>query len=126
MNEVTPHQHAGRSRLVLGLFLLALGALMLAINLGYHLPVGWWKYFPAPFVLLGLWGLILPNRHLERSGGVWLLAIGIYCFIGIFDLWRLGWGTAWPIFIIAAGVSFIVGRQGGDEQPRSNPPPAGG
>lgn len=124
MNEVTPRQHSGRSRLVLGLFLLALGALMLAINLGYHLPIGWWKYFPAPFVLFGLWGLILPNRHLDRSGGVWLLATGIYCFIGVFGWWGLGWGTAWPIFIIAAGTSFIVGRHG-DSEPRSQTPPGG-
>jgi hypothetical protein len=107
-DESTPHRRAGRSRLVLGVFLLALGGLMLAINLGFDLPGGWWRYFPVPLIAFGLWGLILPNRHLDRSGGVWLLASGIYCLIGVFGLFGLAWGTAWPIFVIAAGLSFMV------------------
>lgn len=110
MKEATPHPHPRRSRLVLGIFLLVLGAVMMAINLGYGLPPGWWQYFPVPFIAIGLWGLILPSRHLDRSGGIWLLATGLYCLIGVFDLAGLGWGGAWPIFIIAAGLSFIVRR----------------
>ena len=110
MNDEPPHQDAGRSRLVLGIFLLGLGALMLAINLGYGLPLSGWKYFPVPLIVLGLWGLIAPNRHLNRTGGVWWLATGLYCLIGVFGLFGLGWGTAWPIFVIAAGLGFIVGR----------------
>jgi hypothetical protein len=113
MSDATPRQppHRGRSRLVLGLFLLALGIVLLAVNLGYPLPFGWWQYFPVPFVALGLWGLLFPSRHLDRSGGVWLLATGVYCLIGVFDLWHLGWSGGWPIFVIAAGLSFILHRQ---------------
>ena len=92
MEDLKPHRHAGRSRLVLGLFLLALGGLMLAVNLGYGMPIGWWQYFPVPLIALGLWGLVLPSRHLDRSGGVWLLATGLYCLIGVFDCSDLGWG----------------------------------
>ena len=108
MEDPKPHRNAGRSRLVLGLFLLALGALMLAVNLGYQMPIGWWRYFPLPLMALGVWGLVLPSRHLDRSGGVWLLATGLYCLIGVFELFRLSWGTAWPVFVIASGVSFLV------------------
>jgi hypothetical protein len=130
MNDVPPHHRPnhgpGRSRLVLGIFLLALGALMLAINLGYGLPVGWWQYFPVPLIALGLWGLILPSRHLDRSGGVWLLASGLYCLIGVFDLWDLGWGGAWPIFVIAAGLSFMLHRHDGPDARRSAKTPGNG
>lgn len=108
MEELKPHRNAHRSRLVLGLFLLALGGLMLAVNLGYQLPIAWWRYFPVPLMALGLWGLLVPSRHLDRSGGVWLLAIGLYCLVGVFELFGLGWGTAWPILVIASGVSFLV------------------
>ena len=48
MEDLKPHRNAGRSRLVLGLFLLALGGVMLAVNLGYEIPLGWWRYFPVP------------------------------------------------------------------------------
>lgn len=121
MREENPHQQSGRSRLVLGIFLLALGGLMLAVNLGYSLPEGWWRWFPVPLIAFGLWGLILPSRHLDRSGGVWLLATGIYCLIGIFGLFGLGWGSAWPIFVIAAGLSFIVGRYRPRHVPEDDP-----
>jgi peptidoglycan/LPS O-acetylase OafA/YrhL len=108
MEDPNPHRHASRSRLVLGLFLLALGGLMLAINLGYQLPIAWWRYFPVPLMALGVWGLVMPSRHLDRSGGIWLLATGLYCLIGVFGFFGLGWGSAWPIFVIASGLSFLV------------------
>jgi hypothetical protein len=28
--------------------------------------------------------------------------------IGVFDLFGLAWGTAWPVFVIASGLSFLV------------------
>ena len=96
MEDLKPHRNAGRSRLVLGLFLLALGGLMLAVNLGYQMPIGWWRYFPLPLMALGLLGLVLPTRHLDRSGGIWLFATGLYCLVGVFGMFGLGWGTAWP------------------------------
>lgn len=121
MKDVTPHRRTGRSRLVLGLALSGLGILMLAGNLGYDLPLGWWRYFPLPLLALGLWGLLFPSRHLDRSGGIWLLASGGYCLIGVFDLFDLGWSGAWPLFVIAAGASFMVGRH---ESAERRPPPS--
>jgi hypothetical protein len=123
MNDVSTRGRRDRSRLVLGIFLILLGAVLLAANLGYALPVGWWQYFPVPFIALGLWGIIAPNRHLDRSGGVWLLAIGIYCLTGIFDLLNLGWSGAWPIFVIAAGASFMLHRHGAESDAGATRPP---
>jgi hypothetical protein len=122
MNDVPPPYHRPRrSRLVLGIFLLALGGLLLAVNLGYGLPAGWWQYLPVVLIALGLWGLILPSRHLDRGGGIWLLATGLYFLAGIFDLWGLGWSGAWPIFVIAAGLGFIVHRHDDGDRPSKTP-----
>jgi hypothetical protein len=125
MDDQKPHQNAGRSRLVLGLFLLALGAAMLAVNLGYEIPLGWWRYFPVPLMVLGLWGVVAPSRHLDRSGGIWLLATGLYCLIGVFGLFSLGWGTAWPVFVIASGLSFLI-RDAGRARRGHTPDTSGG
>jgi hypothetical protein len=65
----------------------------------------------------------MPSRHLDRSGGIWLLATGLYCLVGVFELFGLGWGSAWPIFVIAAGLSFLV-RDGARE--RRTPDASGG
>lgn len=111
MNDEPSYHRPRRSRLVLGIFLLVLGALLLAVNLGYGLPLGWWEYVPMLLIAFGLWGLILPNRHIDRVGGVWMLATGMYFLVGIFDLWDLGWSGGWPIFVIAAGLGFMLHRQ---------------
>lgn len=113
MKESPAYHRPQRSRLVLGIFLLLLGALLLAVNLGYGLPVGWWQYLPLLFIAFGVWGLVLPNRHVDRVGGVWMIATGVYFLIGIFDWWDLGWSGAWPIFVIAAGLGFILHRHDG-------------
>lgn len=111
MKESSTYHRPRRSRLVLGIFLLVLGALLLAVNLGYGLPVGWWQYLPLFFIAFGVLGLVVPSRHVDRAGGVWMIATGVYLLIGIFNWWGLGWSGAWPIFVIAAGLGFIVQRQ---------------
>lgn len=107
--ESAPHRPR-RSRLVMGIFLLVLGGLLLAVNLGYGLPVGWWQFLPWALVAVGGLGLILPTRHMDRVGGVWMLALGLYLLIGLNNWWGLGWAGAWPIFVIAAGLGFILHR----------------
>jgi energy-converting hydrogenase Eha subunit A len=117
MNEPAPSERRGRSRLVLGIILLTLGAALLAMNLGVRLPWHLWKYFPVPLIALGIWGIASPSRNLDRQGGVWLLATGLYCLIGVFGLFGLGWSTAWPIFIVATGAGLIMHHA---EAPKNN------
>ena len=106
-----------RTRLVVGIFLILLGGVLLAANLGYALPFGWWRFYPFILMSFGVLGLATPSKHLDRAGGVWLLASGIYCAIGEFDLFNLGWWRAWPVFVIAAGASFVLRRHADDHAP---------
>jgi energy-converting hydrogenase Eha subunit A len=113
MNEAAPPPRRGHSRLALGIILLTLGAALLALNLGVRMPWELWRYFPVPLLALGLWGVVSPSRNLDRIGGMWLLANGLFCLIGIFGLFGLGWSSAWPIYIIAAGLSVILHQDRG-------------
>jgi hypothetical protein len=97
----------GHSPLILGLILLAIGAGLLAGNLGFKVPVDVWHYWPFVLVVPGVIGALFPSRHLTRTGGVWLLATGIYGIFGMYRLFGLGWSGAWPVFIIAAGFNVI-------------------
>ena len=121
MSDVST-RNSNRSRLVLGIFLIVLGAVLLAANLGYELPYGWWRFYPLVFVAFGLLGLFMPSRHLDRSGGVWLLATGVYCAIGVYDLFALGWTGGWPVFVIAAGATFMLHRHRADADGAPKPP----
>src|SRR5437868_1507388 len=95
-----------RSQLLFGLLLLLLGGVLLANNLGFYLPFKLWKLWPIPLMAVGLLGLLIPGRHLDRSGGFWMFTVGLYCGIGMYGWFGLGWG-AWPLFLIASGVSLI-------------------
>lgn len=107
MQDVTPNRHRHRSPLVLGITLILLGALLLALNLGFGLPLSLWQYWPFALIVPGIVAIAMPSRHLSRSGGIWLLATGIYCEIGVTGLFGLGWFSAWPIFIMAYGLEVI-------------------
>jgi hypothetical protein len=92
---------------------MLVGGYLLLLNLGYGLPFSIWHYLPLPFIAAGVWGLSFPSRHLSRSGGAWALCLGLYLACGTFNLFGLSWGTAWPIFIVGAGLDVMIG---GDRQ----------
>ena len=110
MKDATPPKRS-RSHLILGFILLVVGAALLAANLGFELPYHLWKYYPFVLLALGVVGVATPTRHLSRSGGIWLLAAGLYCLVSEFRLLGLWWTNAWPIFLIAAGFDIIFSRE---------------
>jgi len=103
-----PGKH--RSPLIVGVLLILIGGILLALNLGWGLPLALWDYWPVFLMIFGLVAIAMPTRHLTRSGGVWLLAWGIYCQVSILGVAGLGWFSAWPIFVIAYGLDIVVGR----------------
>lgn len=117
MKNVTPHCRRQGSPLVAGIILILLGGLLLALNLGLSVPLSLWEYWPFLLIVPGVVGVLLPSQHLSRSGGIWLLASGLYCEVGVTGLFGLGWFSAWPVFIIAYGLDVIFGsRRRGSEQ----------
>ncbi|HEY8538535.1 MAG TPA: DUF5668 domain-containing protein [Steroidobacteraceae bacterium] len=107
MNHPHPSTPRRRSHLVLGLFLLLVGGILLAANLGYGIPWDILRYWPFLLMAGGLIGLIAPSRHLGRPGGLWLFAAGLYSQVGLANWLGLSWWSAWPIFVIAAGIDLI-------------------
>jgi hypothetical protein len=98
------------SQLIFGICLLLLGAVLLAVNLGFAIPIDLRVHWPIPLMLFGVVGLLFPSRHLGRVGGLWLFATGLYNQICIAGWFGLSWGTAWPIFLVASGINVIMNR----------------
>lgn len=107
MNDSRHSNRTRRSHLVLGVFLFTIGGILLAANLGYGIPWDILLYWPIVLMAFGLVGLAMPSRHMRRSGGLWLFVSGLYCQIGLTHWFGLGWWSAWPVFVIAAGVDLI-------------------
>jgi hypothetical protein len=112
MNDVTPQRRRPGSPLVAGIILIVLGALLLALNLGLRFPLSLFDYWPMALIVPGIVAVTMPSRHLSRSGGIWLVATGLYCEIGLTGWFGLGWFSAWPIFIIAYGLDVIFESRG--------------
>jgi hypothetical protein len=100
-----------RSPLIVGVILLVVGAGLLAANLGFSFPENLWRFWPFVLIVPGLLATLAPSRHMSRAGGIWLLATGVYGLCGMYRPFGLGWGGAWPIFIVAAGFTMIFSER---------------
>lgn len=95
------------NRLIWGVFLVAIGALLLAVNLGFEVPGGVWNYWPFLLIAMGAAKIVFASDGETCGGGFWLLLAGLYGWISIWHIWGLSWSTAWPIFVIAGGLSVV-------------------
>ena len=102
------YRRSPHSRFIWGIFFLILGALALATNLGFRIPRDVWDYWPALLIALGVVQLAWPGLGRERFNGFWLIAIGVYGWISVFELFGLNWGTSWPILIVALGIRIVL------------------
>ena len=103
----TPLRRRSRAQLVFGLALLALGALLLADNLGFPVSLQLWEAWPLVIVGLGALKLVFAEDSEERGSGLWTLVAGLYCWVSSWRLFGLHWGTAWPIFLVAQGIVIV-------------------
>ncbi len=95
------------NRLIWGFFLIAIGAMLLAANLGMEVPRGVWNYWPFLLIVMGGTKMLLASDGESVGGGFWLVLAGLYGWISIWNVWGLAWGTAWPIFVIAGGLAIL-------------------
>ena len=96
-------------RLVFGVFLMLVGGLLIADNLGLDVPAGVWSYWPFLLIGLGAVKLVLGPGD-TREGGFWMLLAGLYGWVSVFRIGGLAWGSAWPIFLLGAGLWIVFGR----------------
>ncbi len=97
------------TRLVFGAFLMLVGGLLIADNLGFDVPVSVWSYWPFLLIALGAVKLLAGPGD-GREGGFWMVLAGVYGWVSIFRVAGLSWGSAWPIFLLGAGLWIAAGR----------------
>lgn len=101
-------RNARLGRMVLGAYLVLIGALVLASNLGVEVRHGVWNWWPFLLIAGGAVKLLF-GRGEALGEGYWILLAGLYCWVSVWNLWGLTWGTAWPIFLVAGGLSMVLG-----------------
>ncbi len=96
------------SRLVGGVLLLLVGALLVLRNYGAVPGLSLGDYWPMLLVWVGATRLLGPNRAEHLFSGALIVAMGVF-----FQVDRIGWVPAgadelWPVFMIAAGLVLIL------------------
>lgn len=97
------------TRLVFGVFLMLVGGLLIADNLGFDVPATVWSYWPFLLIALGAVKLLVGPGD-GREGGFWMLLAGVYGWVSVFRVGGLSFGSAWPIFLLGAGLWIAIGR----------------
>ena len=94
-----------------GLIILVIGAVLLAQNMGYHLPQHWW----AALLLIPAGGALVSaarfwrvdNRFSSRviaalTGGIVFLFVACSIFFG------MNWSFLWPVLLILVGAGLMA------------------
>ena len=97
-----------RSRFLWGVVLMVIGICTLAAQLGFYLPYRFWEFWPVVPFTIGFLMMIWPGTARERLGGFWMLSVGIYGFMSSFKLFGLGYGSWWPVLIVALGIYVVL------------------
>ncbi len=98
------------SRIIIAIFIILIGALLLAKNLGMEIPFDAWELWPLLLIFVGVGHLIRPPRSRQPVSGIILILLG-FIFLGN----TLGWfyfnfSQLWPVFLIFVGLAMIGKR----------------
>lgn len=102
-----------RSDAVTGLILIAIGGIFLMGNLT---DVPMWtlgRLWPVILIIIGAAKVLWPNEGEGRTAGLPLFGVG--CIFLAHNYGVLSLRDSWPLFIVVAGVSILMG---GSCQPR--------
>lgn len=91
-----------------GITLIALGLAFLAQRMGYLswdlFQVGW----PLIVAIMGLSEVIGARTAKKLGSGVTLTLMAGYFFVSVTEWRGLGWGTSWPLALVAVGCGAVA------------------
>jgi hypothetical protein len=120
MAEQAQRRQVSRARVIFGLLIMVVGALMLANRFNWRLDVSIWPWF---LIALGLLRLVDESPDgkecmSSRRMALWLVFVGAWGLLNEYRLFGLHYGHSWPLLVVGAGV-FMVWRALGPEPRRT-------
>jgi predicted membrane protein len=97
----------GRTRLLPGLVLVAIGTIILLDHMGILSIDHVWKFWPVILIVVGAMRFLESHN---RVFGVLLIALGGLFLLGTLGYLRLTAADLWPIVLIAIGLGLIWSR----------------
>jgi predicted membrane protein len=109
-------------KILIGLFIIAIGVLFLLQNLGYLTGLDLWEFWPVILILIGLNMLGRVGQARQPLGGLILIVIGVLFLLDNLDIFPYGFEDFWPVILILIGVFVIKNAlwRGARKTPSSN------
>jgi hypothetical protein len=111
-HEAGRHHHSDTPPWVLGGVLIIIGVFLLLRNLTGQGMGNWWALFiliPAFASFANAWRQYQAQGRLTEAVGGSLIGGAILLFVFAMFFFGLNWGNLWPVLLILAGVSALVG-----------------
>jgi predicted membrane protein len=96
------------NRLILGVFILAIGVVSLLGNLGMVRPDALQVWWPLVFCVFGIARLVRPCGIQRRLMGVVMLAVGVFLILHNLGYIAAGVHVLWPLLIMYIGASIML------------------
>ncbi|HYC90664.1 MAG TPA: DUF5668 domain-containing protein [Thermoanaerobaculia bacterium] len=113
MNDDT--QRISTGKLAAGMVLVAIGvaALVNAREL--------WRYWPLLLIVIGLGQETDAVRTRRDSGGIFMIAVGVWMLCGSLRLFGLDYGESFPIGVMVVGLGLVLHAVLGISDKKENP-----
>ena len=93
---------------ILGLGVLAVGAILLLDNFGYVEAENLFAYWPVLFILVGISHFVRPEGSRRYLAGSIFMAVGAIMLFSNLGMIRFGIWDLWPVILVIAGLSLIL------------------
>jgi hypothetical protein len=88
-------------------FLILVGIGFLLVRTGL-IDVRWHAWWPMILIMLGFAWIVVPGRPRQVASGITFVFIGLWFFACMEHWYGLTYRTAWPLFVVFAGIEMVV------------------
>jgi hypothetical protein len=97
-----------RGRLVGGVVLMVVGAILLLGRLDVLRADGMASYWPMILVAIGVAKLLGAGERRHPGNALWLIFIGVWAQANVLHWFGLTWHNSWPVVLIFLGLRVLV------------------
>ncbi len=95
------------SRVIVALFIIAIGVIFLLENLGVPISFDFWELWPVVLIFVGLSQLSRTRDTGQSLGGLIILVIGVLFLLSNLDIIPYGFFEFWPVVLILLGLLIL-------------------
>lgn len=103
----------GYRQVTTGALLIAAGVLLFMVQQDIIEIRSIWRYWPVPWLVLGLMKLVAPPEERDLAGGTFEIALGAWFLACNLHWFGFTYRQTWPLIFVAIGLSQVIKALGG-------------